>query len=379
MRSIPRRDDDAKNGYSRQTINSMMKTIKVALKHAARLDIIAKNPADKVELLADDARERGILSPAELERLFRLEWSDERGKIAAIVAATSGMRLGEIVALQIENIDFERNIIHVIHSYSGKERRVKETKTGKARIIFSDPHIIRMLSYLHTKNPWQTSFIFYGLEPDKPIRAETLEKYTEKALAGIFGEDVRASFTPERSELAKTIASQNEIKADEIIAFTKDSLNTIERTITIDHSYTVSGSLLKVVKFTEKRVLKTEQAVMKRLAAFCSKTPYVFILSGLEGETPIDFNAVVPQDEKKLLRFFGEIVREERNVSFHGFRHFFNSTIRGTVSDDTLRLQTGHSDVKMTDHYDYLTDDRGEQLRQAVQTKILPFIPKEAK
>jgi integrase len=73
---------------------------------------------------------------------------------------------------------------------------------------------------------------------------------------------------------------------------------------------------------------------------------------------------------------YGEIARRERNVSFYSFRHFFNSTIRGTVSDDILRLQTGHSDAKMTNHYDHLTDDRGEQLRQAVQSKILPFLPK---
>jgi integrase len=75
----------------------------------------------------------------------------------------------------------------------------------------------------------------------------------------------------------------------------------------------------------------------------------------------------------------GEIVRRERNILFHSFRHFFNSTIRGTVSDDILRLQTGHSDPKMTDHYDHATDERGEQMRKAVQTKILPYLPKSAK
>jgi integrase len=78
----------------------------------------------------------------------------------------------------------------------------------------------------------------------------------------------------------------------------------------------------------------------------------------------------------KLL--MGEIVRNERNLTFHGFQHFFNSTIRGTVSDDILRLQTGRRGAKMTDHYDHITDDRGEQLRQAVQAKILPFLPKKA-
>jgi integrase len=75
-----------------------------------------------------------------------------------------------------------------------------------------------------------------------------------------------------------------------------------------------------------------------------------------------------PETKKKLL-ILGEIVRKERNILFHSFRHFFNSTIRGTVSDDILRLQTGHSDEKMTDHYDHMTDDRGEQLRKAVQAR----------
>jgi integrase len=376
MRSIPRRDDDPKNGYSRRSINGMMKVIKVTLKHAARLDIITKNPAEKIELLADDTRMRGVLTPGELERLFKLQWSDERGKIAAIVAATSGMRLGEVVALQIENLDFERNIIHVLHSYSSKEQRIKETKTGKARVIFTDPYILRMLAFLHAKNPWQSSFIFYGLEPDKPIREETLEKYTERALAEVFCEDVMKSFSSDRFEIAKAIISQNDIKTDEIIAFTKDNLDTMQKTITLDHNYTINGNLLKVIKFSEKRELKLDQVAMKRIVAFCSKAPYVFILSRTDNDNPLGFKNISSEKAKKIFWFFGEIVRKERNISFHGFRHFFNSTIRGTVSDDILRLQTGHADAKMTDQYDHITDDRGEQLRRAVQTKILPFIPK---
>ena len=63
------------------------------------------------------------------------------------------MRLGEIVALQIEHLDFERNIIHVAHSCSEKERRVKETKTGKTRIIFTYPVILHLLAYLPRKTP----------------------------------------------------------------------------------------------------------------------------------------------------------------------------------------------------------------------------------
>jgi integrase len=124
----------------------------------------------------------GILTPAELERLFQLEWKDERGKIASILAAVSGMRLSEITALQIENLDRERNIIHVLHSYTPYEKRLKTTKTGKARIIYTDSLIITMLTDLHQKNPYQGSYIFWGLEPDKPIRLESIENIWKKPL-----------------------------------------------------------------------------------------------------------------------------------------------------------------------------------------------------
>ena len=100
------------------------------------------------------------------------------------------------------------------------------------------------------------------------------------------------------------------------------------------------------------------------------------IVRGSDRDAPLDFGRIDQKEAEKLTIIYGEIVRRERNISFHGFRHFFNSTIRGTVSDDILRLQTGHLDPDMTDDYDHMTDERGEQLRKAVQAKILPFIPK---
>jgi integrase len=129
-------------------------------------------------------------------------------------------------------------------------------------------------------------------------------------------------------------------------------------------------------KYPEKRVFPLDASTLQRLLTICDRNPNGFILSGSEREKSVDFASLDSKSAKKLLMAYGEIARRERNVSFHGFRHFFNSTIRGTVSDDILRLQTGHADKKMTDRYDHMTDDRGEQLRKAVQAKIIPFIPK---
>jgi hypothetical protein len=248
MMSIPRRDIDPQNGYARKTINFIMKVIKKALKDAVRLGILVKNPADGIELLAEDSQERGILSPAEVEKLFQHKWIDERGKIASILAAVSGMRLSEITALQIDNLDMERNIIHVQHSYTPYEKKLKTTKTGKPRIIYTDALIIKMLADLHQENPHQGSYVFWGLQPDRPIRLESIEKHLEKALAVILGEEIKKAMTKEWQETAQTLSLNPAIQSDEIIALQKSNLDMTQKCICISHSYSFNNSRLMVLK-----------------------------------------------------------------------------------------------------------------------------------
>jgi integrase len=378
MMSIPRRDSDPKNGYARKTINLIMKTIMKPLREAARKGLLLKNPAGGIELLADDDRERGILSPAELELLFQREWPDVRSKTACILAATTGMRLSEITGLRIDDIDAERNIINLQFSYTQKEKRLKSTKSGKPRIIYTDSSVTTLLLSLHRKNPYENSFIFWGSSPDKPMRIETIENHLEKVLASLLGENIGCSVSDEWRELAFTLASKIGVKPQEIIALKHDDIDTIRNSIRVRHCYSYQNGRLSVLKGITESVVKPETGLLKKLAVFTMKSPYIFIFGGTDSAKVLDIADKEAPETKKKLFILGEVTRKERNILFHSFRHFFNSTIRGTVSDDILRLQTGHSDEKMTDHYDHMTDDRGEQLRKAVQTKILPFIPKAA-
>jgi integrase len=378
MMSIPRRDSDPKNGYARKTINLIMKTIMKPLREATRKGILMKNPANGIELLADDDRERGILTPSELERLFQREWSEERSKTACILAATTGMRLSEITGLRTDDIDEERNIINLRFSYTQKEKRLKSTKSGKPRIIYTDSSVTTLLLSLHRKNPYENAFIFWGSSSDKPMRIETIENHLEKVLAGLLGEITRNSISKEWQDLAHELAAKTTLPSQEIIALKSDDVDTVQNTIRLRHCYRYQDGKLAVLKDITENTVKMDAPLLKRLMAFTMKNPYIFILGGIDSVKLFDFEGNDASEIKKKVLILGEIVRKERNILFHSFRHFFNSTIRGTVSDDILRLQTGHSDEKMTNLYDHITDDRGDQLRKAVQAKILPFIPKAA-
>jgi integrase len=256
MMSFTLRDEKFENGYSRRTVNMIMKVIIIALKDALRLKKLLHDPVGGLELFADDTRERGILNPKELQKVFTFPWKDERSKTASILAAVSGMRVSEIIALRMSDLDIEHNIISVHKSYSTVEKTSKTTKSGKARYVYTDPAIIQMLVSLHDKNPFKGPFIFYSTSATKPMRVETIERSLKAVLEDVIGKEDR----------------------------------------------------------------------------------------------------------------------EERNITFHCFRHFYNSTIRGSVPDETLRLQMGHLSKKMTDVYDHITDERGEKLRKATQEMILPFI-----
>ena len=288
------------------------------------------------------------------------------------------MRLSEVTGLRIDELYMEHQVIHVRHSFSVYEKRLKGTKNEKSRFIYTDALILNLLSGLHQKNPWQNSFIFWGTDPNKPMRHETIATHLEKTLAVLLGESLKFIVNDEWRDLASALAAKIDLAPHEMIAISSGSLDAAQDCLRIRYRYSCPGKKTEVVYYDKEMIIPLNAAQLKRLSSFCGKNANVFIVRGADRESPLDFGNLGPDESKKIMLAMGEIIRAERNLTFHGFRHFFNSTIRGAVSDDILRLQTGHLDEKMTDLYDHMTDERGEQLRKAVQAKILPFIPKAA-
>jgi integrase len=123
--------------YSRATLASVWVRLRSLLEDAVEDGLIGSNPMRRVQAPrshAPSVRERRTLSEAELSKfLERVRWLDEDGErwTAILVLATTGMRNGELMALQWEDIG--EGTIEVRRSlWRGNEG---PTKTGDPRSV----------------------------------------------------------------------------------------------------------------------------------------------------------------------------------------------------------------------------------------------------
>ncbi|MDR0313054.1 MAG: site-specific integrase [Treponema sp.] len=114
------------------TVNSARNAAFVALRYAKRKKIIRQFDFDAVLRAGGKAKERGILERDEVEKLFSLEWPSARSRMAVLIAANTGMRMGEVRALRVYDIHEDR--ISVCHSW-GKKSRMKSTKNQEIREV----------------------------------------------------------------------------------------------------------------------------------------------------------------------------------------------------------------------------------------------------
>jgi integrase len=219
------------SGLGASRVNSIRKAIGVALGEAERLGLLPANPVRRIQPLPDRPPRREILSLEEVRVFFAQSCPDRRYLAANLLAATTGMRLGEIRGLQIE--DLRPGYIHVCHNWQNAEG-LKLPKWGSVRDVPLPARTEAMLQELSATNPWRNAFIFWGYRRDRPVSATMITRTYRTVLAA-------------------------------------------------------SG---------------------------------------------------IPETE-----------RCRRHLTFHAWRHWYNSMMRGKVEDHVLRLLTGHATEAMTEHY----------------------------
>jgi len=145
-----------KEGNSKSTVNRYLALLKKMLNIAIEEGYLEHNPVTKIKFYSekDNLKER-ILSEEEEKRL--MDESPDHLKSIITVALQTGMRLGEILNLEWEQIDFQDQSI-----------LVEKTKSGRSRTIPINPLLFKELQKLRSDNG-QSPYVFPNPETGKPL------------------------------------------------------------------------------------------------------------------------------------------------------------------------------------------------------------------
>ena len=150
-------------GYSGSLINKTLYALKAVLELAEERGIIQAVP--RIDRAAERPRKKGILSLDEVEELFNVPWEDFRGYVGNLLAASSGIRIGELQALTFDDVHIREGYITVRRSWDKRTHSLTETtKNGHARTILIPGKVAYEMGRLITLHPCPTpdSFFFWG-------------------------------------------------------------------------------------------------------------------------------------------------------------------------------------------------------------------------
>lgn len=121
--------------YAVKTVNGWLRVLGTMFGAACRLRGLSRNPVALVRALAEpvDLEERNTLPAADIARVVdELVKGDRCVALAACTQAFTGMRWGEVAALQWRDLDEEERVLEIRRTFS-KGKLVPRTKTGRAR------------------------------------------------------------------------------------------------------------------------------------------------------------------------------------------------------------------------------------------------------
>ncbi len=136
--------------------NRIVGVLKTCLKEGVYREEISKDPTLGVGNVRHVAQERGVFTAEELRRLFPElglgPWQDLQAFACFLVAATVGLRRGEVLALRWRDLDFEKRLLHVRQAWKD-DTTLGPPKWGKVREEVPLPELTaRRLKQLRAKS-----------------------------------------------------------------------------------------------------------------------------------------------------------------------------------------------------------------------------------
>ncbi|UCG51023.1 MAG: site-specific integrase [Candidatus Latescibacterota bacterium] len=131
---------------SKSTVNRDLSVLKRLFNLAIDWNLVATNPLKKVAVYRLDEKTMRVLSHEEERRLIEAAAPHIRPLI--IVAINTGMRRGELLSLQWEQVDLQSRTITIKHSKNGRVRHIPINKTTQeAFVALPEPHTGHVFRY----------------------------------------------------------------------------------------------------------------------------------------------------------------------------------------------------------------------------------------
>lgn len=232
--------------------------------------------------------------------------------------------------------------------------RLRDSGTGGKRVnnVVSCLRVMLAEAYRAGSIPWdpaKTAIRALGSATKhrgRLTRAEVLALFAEDAIEAAW-----RGHTLYRA--VNFVAAATGMRQGEILAVKDADIR--DGFIHVAHSWSPAWGL-GPTKTRQARDVPLPARVLEAVKPFMGSGGFVFSLT--RGETPCTGNNVTKWFYEAL-DILGVKDRVERNITFHSWRHWLNTTLRaGDVPADLIRKVTGHATEEMTDNYTgYLAED----------------------
>ena len=165
------------NDLSNATANRVRTTAIPIFDYAVECGLMNDNPLKKVKpLYVSSVSTRQAFTEEEIRRLFSVPWLSPLARLACLLSACTGMRLGEVRALR--GADIQEAAVIISHSIAG-DGNLKSTKSGRVRICPLPSFLMEEIRRFAREDD---DFIF-TTNGTRPVSGTYVNGYLEKAMA----------------------------------------------------------------------------------------------------------------------------------------------------------------------------------------------------
>jgi len=174
---------------SGRRINAVVQTARVAVRYAVGREELGRDPFRSVKQAAESPREKGVLAPGEVAGLIAAPMADPRRRLAVLLGALCGMRMGEVRGLRW--VDIGDGLIRIRNNWvDGEGPKAPKCRGGtvrrNSRTVPLPASVAGILGGLPRPNPAPDSLVFGAFQkPGEPVGKSYFRRAMDMELAAI--------------------------------------------------------------------------------------------------------------------------------------------------------------------------------------------------